>query len=750
MYIVPEGVSAAGRNDHPLDVFFAPRRVAIFGATETPGSAGRAVMENMIRHQCGATLFPIHPTRPAVLGIRAYPSLEVTPLPVDLAIVAAPAPAVPDIIGACAVANVQGAIILSAGFRESGPAGAELQQEVVERLRHSRLRVLGPNCLGVACPRTGINATFAPAMPRQGNVAFLSQSGALLAAVLSDDLAAGAGCSAFVSLGAMADLDWTDWLDYLLKDPQTEVIGIYAEQLEDARSFIGAVRRVAPHKPVLLVKGRRHNGKDHERPPLADREDVLENLFRRAGVLRVETLTDMVRMAAMLGTQPTPRGRRVTIISNAGGPAVLASDALLSEGGELAVLAPATTAELDALLPAQRPHQNPIDLRDDADVERFARTVAIAAQDPNSDALVLLLTPQATIDPLRTAELVSRLDTGGDKPVLASWMWGAATPRSLSVLHNAGIPTFAGPEAVVRALGYLWRHGENLHVLRQDSKPAATSAADIDRPAADKMVREARWSGRIRLSGAEARQLLAAYSLPAVETCVATEQAEAIAAANAMGYPVALTPCVAGRPLAADVGILRLHAGNAEAVGRAYHALAGVVRDHLGGMPFEGVKVQPLLAPDAWSLSVRSLIDPQLGPVLQLFACDYPAAAHHEHTIALPPLTRTRVWQLFAQSPLGAMLHRLSVRGLVDLAALAEFLITLSRLVVEQPLIKELCIDTLLVGGERLIALDPLVLLHEAGVLEENLPVMVLRVDPTPSAVGGKVKKRFAVPAIPS
>jgi acetyltransferase len=730
-----------------LGVFFAPERVAIFGATEAPDSAGRAIMANLIRHPCGATLFPINPKRAGVLGIKAYPRLEAVPLPIDLAIVATPAPTVPGIIGECVASGVKGAIILSAGFRECGPAGAELEQQIAAQLRHGNLRVLGPNCLGVACPRTGINATFAPAMVRRGNVGFLSQSGALLAALLSEDLPERVGCSTFISLGSMVDLGWAEWLAYLGDDPQTEIIGIYAEALGDARSFIRAVRQVTRHKPVILVKGGRAETAARRSAGLAERDDVLDNLFRRAGVLRVETIADLIRMADMLVSQPVPRGRRLTIVSNASGPAVLAADALLAEGGELAVPAPATAVALGALLSARSQPQNPIDVRDDADAERFGRAAAIAARDPNSDALLLILTPHATIDSLRTAELVSPLAPSREKPLLATWMWGAATPASLAVLNRAGISTFAGPEAAVRALGYLWRHGENRSGLHEDTIPATVHEQTHTCPLGERIVHTARRSGRTQLTGDEARQLLAAYSLPAAETRVAAAHEAAVELANTLGYPVALTPFAAGAVFPSDMGVVRLHAGDPDAVRRAFRSLEAIVRDHIGPQSFQGVRIQPLLAPDACTVGVRSLIDPQLGPVLHLVAGSPWAAALGGHAMALPPLTSARVRQLLGQPPFGTALQALYGRGVMDLAALEQFLVNFSHLVVGQRWIKEICIDPLLASRERLLALDPLVYLHGPDVQEEQLPELVLRSDPAHGVNAGRPEPHFAVPS---
>jgi acetyltransferase len=723
----PAGVPE--RDPHPLEVFFAPETVAVFGATEAPGSAGRALMTNLIRSPSGATLFPINPKRRSVLGVRAYPGLRDTPRPVELAIVATPAATVPDVLAECAAAGVKGAVVISSGFRGCGSDGAELERRLAEQLRPRALRVLGPNCFGVACPRTGLNATFAPAPARRGGVGLISQSGALLAAFLGDDLPDSVGCSAFISLGDGVDLGWADWLGYLVDDPQTEMIGIYAEALGDPRSFFHAIRQVTARKPVILVKGGRAGTAGPHAGGLAGRDDVLEDLFRRAGVLRVDTVGDLVRTADLLATQPVPHGRRVTIVSNACGPAVLATDDLVAEGGALAPLAPKTATALEALLPPRCRLRNPVDVGDDADAERYARAAALAGRDPNTDALLLILTPHATVDPLRAAEAVSRLTDARDKPILACWMWGAASPGCLAVLNRAGIPTFPGPDVALRALGYLWRHGENLQGLSEGA------AGDVGVPApghglAGTVVEAARQAGRTLLTDAEARQLLESYSLPAAGTRVAVSAAQAIEWAAALGYPVALGPLLEAEGLPGGSDGLRLSAGDEDAVRWAYRTLKVLAR----ARKFKGVLIQPAVPADGCAFRLRSVTDPQFGPVLRLGAGGPWAAAPADEAIAVPPLTTAQVRQLFAQTPFGPLLQDLADNGL-DVEALEQFLVRFSRLVAEQRWVSEISIDPLLVSRERLLALDPRVTVHGSDVREEHLPGLILRSHPAQGAI---------------
>ncbi|MBL8175612.1 MAG: GNAT family N-acetyltransferase [Bryobacterales bacterium] len=461
--------SLFGRERYPLDVFFKPQSVAVIGATETPHSVGRTTLWNLISSPFGGTVYPVNPKRASVLGMRSYPSVKNVPEPVELAIVVTPAATVPGVIRECVEAGVQGAIILAAGFKEMGAQGEALELQVLEEARKGALRILGPNCLGVMSPVTGLNATFAHSMARPGSVAFLSQSGALCTAVLDWSQRELVGFSAFVSLGSMADIGWGDVIDYLGNDPRTRSILIYMESIGDAGAFLSAAREVAMTKPVIVIKaGRTHAGAlaaaAHTGAMPGD-DRVVDAAFRRAGVLRVNQLSDLFYMAEVLSKQPRPRGRRLTIVTNAGGPGVMATDALIAGGGDLAPLSEESIAALNGFLPAEWSHRNPIDILGDAKPERFAKTLEIAAKDPQSDGLLVVLAPQAATDPTLTAEQMKPYAKLSGKPVLASWMGGVEVSPGVAVLRAAEIPTFPYPDTAVRMFLYMWAYNENLRAI---------------------------------------------------------------------------------------------------------------------------------------------------------------------------------------------------------------------------------------------------------------------------------------------
>src|SRR5512143_1117266 len=501
-----------------LDSIFSPRNVAVIGATETPGSVGRTILWNLISSPFGGTVFPVNPKRPGVLGIKAYPSISDVPEPVDLAVIVTPAATVPGIIGDCVEAGGQSAIIISAGLKETGPPGAELERQVMEHARRGKMRIIGPNCLGVMSPTTGLNATFASAMARRGRVGFISQSGALCTAILDWSLRENVGFSAFVSIGSMLDVNWGDLIYYLGNDPRTRSIVIYMESIGDARAFLSAAREVALSKPIIVIKAGRtaaaakaaasHTGS------LAGSDEVLEAAFRRSGVLRVNSIADMFYMAEVLSKQPSPKGPRLTILTNAGGPGVLATDALIGSGGELTELSPETMAAYNAVLPATWSHNNPVDIIGDASPERYAKALEIAAKDPNSDGMLVILTPQAMTDPTKTADVLEPYAQSLGKPVIATWMGGKDIAAGEAILNKANIPAFPYPDTAARVFTYMANYSKNLSSLYET--PLSVGESDVDRERAAQIIESVRASGRTILTEYESKQLLSCYGIPTV------------------------------------------------------------------------------------------------------------------------------------------------------------------------------------------------------------------------------------------
>jgi acetyltransferase len=674
--------------------------VAVFGASETPGSVGRALMTNLLHDPFGGVIFPINPRRPSVLGVKAYTGLAALPCCVDLALIATPAATVPDVLGECQAAGVKAAVIYSAGFGDSGPAGAELERQVRRRIQPGAMRVVGANSLGVACPRTRFNATFAPGMAPPGQVGFLSQSGALLTGLLAQEHSAQVGCSAFVSVGSLVDVGWAEWIDYLAGDPHTRCLGLYVEHLDDPHAFFTAARAAAAHKPVVLIKG----GAAPDEPAA---DEVFAEACACSGVLRVQRLIDLFRMAAYLTSRPAAAGRRLAVLTNARGPAVLAADALHADGGSLAEFAPETVTELAGVLPPRWNRQNPIDVGDDADAGRLGRAAAVAVRDPNTDALLVLLAPHAGMDPVRAAEELGGLAQTCSKPVLACWMWAAANPASLAVLRNASVPSLHSPEGAVRTFGYLWRHTENLHclaALREVLDAGDHEALDFGRAAA--VFAGARQRGGVELTDAEVRELFAAYNLVAQERRPVADAAEALQAAAAFGYPVAVE-MTASAVAGPDDELLRLQATDPDALRRAVRLLEQVAGEHLGANA--AMVVRPTLAGATVEVSVSGTSHKGVGPVIRLGEGGRPTEAPRRASLGLAPLTPRAARELIEQSRLP------SLRGHAEeLGILEQFLVRLGRLLADHADVKKITIAHLRISPLGALAREVRVVLHEA------------------------------------
>ncbi len=719
-----------------LDAIFAPKTVAVIGASETPGLE-RTVLSNLINHPFGGTVFPIHPKERSLLGIKTFPLIAAVPDRIDLALIVSPAREVPRLVGECADAGVKGAIILSAGFRETGAAGAHLEQQILEQARRGSLRLLGPNSLGVINTATGLDATFASQFARRGHVAFLSQSGALGASVLDWSLRENIGLSVFASVGSMLDVDWGELIYYLADDAQTRSILIYMESIGDARSFLSAAREVALAKPIIILKAGRTEGAARAAAShtgaLTGTDAVLDAAARRVGALRVDNLADLFHMAEVLDKQPRPTGPRLTILTNAGGPGVLAADALVTKGGELAPLSEETRRALDQLLPPNWSHTNPIDVLDDAPAERYARALEIAAKDANTDGLLVTLAPQPCSEPTQTAERLKEYARRFGKPVLASWMGAKAVAEGNAILNRANIPTFAFPDTAACMFDYMWRYTYNLRGIYETPTLPSDAQGAPDRARAEKIIQAARRAGRTLLTEFESKQVLAAYQLPVVETRRADREDEAVRIATEIGYPVVLKIHSETIAHKMDVGGVRLHLNDAEAVRRAYRAI-----QENGGEHFRGVTVQPMMQGEGCELIVGSTIDSQFGPVLLFGEGGELTEVFADRALALPPLNTTLARRMMEQTRIYRALRDTRVLASTDLAALEQLLVRFSQLVVEQRWIQEIDINPLFVstlprpplargGNGGVVALDARIILFGPEVREQDLPPLAIR-----------------------
>ena len=718
-----------------LEAMFAPRSVAVIGATETMGSVGRTILENLMAQPFGGVVHPVNPKRSHVLGLRAYKSVGEIPGSVDLAVVATPASSVPAIITECAAAGVRGTVVISAGFREVGEAGVELERELLAR--RGSMRLIGPNCLGIMNPSRGLNATFAAGIARPGHVAFLSQSGALCCAILDWSLRENVGFSSFVSVGSMADVGWGDLIHHLGDDPATRSIIIYMESIGNARAFLSAAREVALTKPIIVIKTGRteaaaraaasHTG------TLTGSDEVLDAAFRRVGVLRVNTIGELFDMAEILAKQPRTKGPRLAIVTNAGGPGGLAADALSLSGGELSELSQETFAALNEMLPAHWSRNNPIDVLGDASAERYAQATSLALKDPNTDGVLVILTPQAMTDATATAEQLKNLPGTGEKPLLAAWMGGPAVEKGEEILNAANIPTFKYPDRAARAFTSMWQYSLNLRALYET--PSLASVGPPKRATAEALIDHARKMNREILTEFESKNLLEAYGIPVVRTRTARRPEEAARIASEFGFPVVLKLCSETITHKSDVGGVRLNLTDGAAVEKAFDAIEKAVTASHGAEAFDGVTVQPMVAGGGIELILGSSPDAQFGPVLLFGAGGKLVEIVKDRALGLPPLTATLARRMMERTRIFAALRGVRGQKPSDLDALDQLMVRFSQLVAEQRWIKEIDINPLVAtesGG--FIALDARVILYDAETKEADLPVTAIR--PYPAHYG--------------
>jgi len=731
---------------HPLDAIFLPKSVAVVGATEKPNSVGRTVLWNLMNTPFGGPVYPVNPTRPSVLGIKAYPKLSDLPEKPDLIVVTTPAAIIPGLMSEAADLSIPGAIIISAGFKEIGPAGAELERQVLAQVRRGNMRLIGPNCLGVLSPLHGSNPSFAPSMVRKGSVAFLSQSGALGCAVLDWSLREGVGFSSFVSIGSMLDVGWGDLISYFGDDPNTKSIVIYMESIGDARSFLSAAREVALTKPIIIIKPGRTAGAAKAAAShtgsLTGSDDVLDAAFKRCGVLRVNDISEVFDMSEVLGKQPRPQGNRLTIITNAGGPGVLATDALLTTGGTLAEISKETMDELNKNLPSVWSHNNPIDVIGDASPELYTKALEIAGRDKNSDGLLVILTPQAMTDCTGTAEKLKAFGHIEGKPVLASWMGGNIVAEGEVLLNKANIPTFAYPDTAARAFTFMYQYSENLRALYETPVPSA-DPADLEsgRAKANTLLATVKKSGRTILTESESKDLLGCYGIPTVITKIAKTEAAAAKLAKEIGFPTVLKLYSETITHKTDVGGVQLNLKDEAEVRKAFNDIKQAVTEKKGAEHFQGVTVQKMIKlGDGYEIILGSSIDPQFGPVLLFGMGGQLVEIFKDKALALPPLNTTLARRMMETTKIYKALKGVRGRKPVDLAALEKLMVGFSQLVAEQRWIKEIDINPLFASGDDLVALDARVILHDPKTAEDQLPKLSICPYPTQYVGAWKMK----------
>lgn len=628
---------------HNLDKIFKPQRIALIGASARPNSVGATVLHNLVNSGSETVVYPVNPKHESIHGIHAWPRISDVPQVPDLAIICIPASAVPQAVEQCGAAGVRGVIILSAGFREMGEKGRGLERQTAEvASRFPGLRIIGPNCLGVIVPGHRLNASFARQLPGSGQVAFISQSGALCTAILDWAEQKGLGFSYFVSIGNMLDVDFGDLIDYFGQQPEVRSIIFYAESVTNARKFMSAARAFARVKPIVAYKSGRfaqsakaaasHTG------ALAGEDAVFDAAFERAGIERCYEVDDMFECAELLAWQRPPSGPRLAIVTNAGGPGVMAADALLARNGELATLSPTSLNALNASLPEFWSHGNPVDVLGDATADRYRSATEIVLKDENVDGALIILTPQAMTDPTSSAQAVSALAADSIRPILTSWMGGTTVEEANACFNRAGIPTYQNPGQAVRAFMHLVSYGRNRQILYETPRELPVSLS-LDRESIRGQFAAILSQDEPLVSEPVCKSLLSAYGIPTTKTHVAGSAKEAVQAAREIGYPVAMKVVSPNVSHKTDVGGVRLNLKSDEDVRTAFAGITSAVKSAVSGAKIEGVAVQEMIdESSAVELILGAKKDATFGAVLLVGMGGITAEVLKDRVLELPPL----------------------------------------------------------------------------------------------------------------
>ncbi len=691
-----------------IHVMFDPKTIALIGATENKGAVGRTMLDNLLRSR-ERKIFPVNPHTNKVLGVETYSTIAGVPDHVDLAVVATPARSVPVVVEECGRAGVEGVVIISAGFKEIGEEGTRLEREIEGIRKKYGMRIMGPNCLGFVRPPLNFNATFLRGDPPAGDIAFISQSGALGSAILDWAASAGIGFSMFASLGSMIDVDFGDMIDFLGDDPATRSILIYMEGVGNARKFMSAARAFARGKPIIILKPGRftesakavhsHTG------AMAGDDAAYEAAFRRAGVVRVSEIAELFNAAQVLDSKRLPAGPRLAIVTSAGGPGVMATDALIHLGGELAVLSDTSMVQLNALLPPYWSKANPVDLLGDATVDRFATALTICLGDPGVDGVLVIYVPMDSAPSTPVAQAVADSAKHAGKPVIATWMGAQDVEEGRQLFVENSIPNYDTPEEAVRTYVNMCRYKRYLDQLCEtpDELPAQKA------PAKDhlkELLKMANKEGRMLLNEEESKEFLRAYGIPTTMVQIAQDPEEAVNIAAKMGYPVVIKVVSPDISHKSDVGGVVVGINSSAALKEACEKLMERVKERAPAAAIKGVAVQKMFTDIDYELILGSKKDKDFGSVILFGMGGTMAEFMKDFSIGLPPLNQTLAKMLIQDTRVYKLLQGFRGKAPADFEGLEEILVNFSSLIVDFPEIAEIDINPLAISGGKASALD--------------------------------------------
>ncbi|HEY9885922.1 MAG TPA: acetate--CoA ligase family protein [Vampirovibrionales bacterium] len=701
--------------DNRINTIFNPQSVAIIGASERHETVGYAVLHNLITMGFEGVVFPINPKRNSVMGIKCYKSVTEVDEPIELAVIATPAKSVPNLIQECGELGIKSVIIISSGFAEIGEEGLVLQEEIEKARIKYEMRIIGPNCLGVINPWINFNASFAGKMPYKGKVGFISQSGALCTSILDWANMHNIGFSNFVSIGSMMDLEFSDLISYFEEDSKTESIILYIESIKKPKEFIEAARKFTRKKPIFAIKsGRFEEGSKaaaSHTGALAGSDDVYDAALEKAGIIRVEKVADLINVAQSLSMQEAPKGNRLTILTNAGGPGVISTDALIEKGGKLAELSKKTMEDLNDKLPSFWSHNNPVDVLGDARAARYEQALEVCIQDESSDGVMVIFTPQAMSEPVPTARAVSRIAKKYNKPVFTSWMGAEYVEEGVKLLLKNGVPSYPTPEPAIDAFTLMYKYLKLRNDLFDSAEQHAPEAVNVSEDVKNKykqlMVEIKQKGERDFLNEIETKELLEEYGIPTSGTKLATNEDEAVAIAEKIGLPVVLkiqSPQILHKT---DAGGVVLNLRTPEKVKEAFKEIVDNAKQYDPNANIEGVTVQKMIKlSGATELIIGLKKDPIWGPAVIFGAGGVNVELLKDKAISLLPLNRFYAKRLMEKTKVFELLQGYRGQKGSDLNNLENILMNFAQLVTDFPEIEEIDINPLLTVGNQAYALD--------------------------------------------
>ena len=699
-------------NTHYLARLFTPESVVLFGASDRPDSVGGVVFKNLLTSGFEGRIYGINPRREEVQGQTVYASLDDIDGTIDLAVVATPASGIPAIVEACGERGIRMMLILSAGFRETGAEGRKLEDRVTQLVRRYGIRLMGPNCLGIIRPDRGLNITFGNNNAKPGSLAFVSQSGAICTAILDWAEKNEIGFSAVVSSGIAADLGFGDYLDYLVSDPATRAILLYIEGINDARRFMSALRAAARIKPVIALKVGRHaagaEASMSHTGALVGSDETFSAALSRSGVLRVETVGQLFAAAKALSSLHY-RGpsERLVIVTNGGGPGVMAADRATDQGIELSSLSDETMAALNEVLPTVWSHGNPVDVIGDAPPERYEQAIDICLADPGVDGVIVILTPQAMTAPTEVAKAVVRSAENSKKPIMTSWMGGAQVEGGREVFREARVPDFGTLENAVDAFSYLARYNRNQRLLLQTPARMTRGQQAPDTDGARLIIEAVLNESRDILTEPESLAVLTAFGIPTVRNTIARTANEALVAAESIGYPIAMKVLSSDISHKSDAGGVRLNIASAQEVRGAYKQLLDQVSLKMPDANIEGVTIEKMYrSSNGRELMVGIIRDPVFGPVISFGSGGTAVEVMGDSAISLPPLNNRLAKDLIKRTKVSRLLGQFRNMPAVDMDKLIDVLLAVSSMACELPWIKEMDINPMIVDENGVVAVD--------------------------------------------